>query len=227
GGLALELAHRADVEVVGVTLSREQLNAARRRAADAGLSARVRFELLDWRHVEGRYDRIVSVGMFEHVGATHYREFFEHVRDLLAPDGAALLHSIGRSNGPGDTNPWMRKYIFPGGYSPALSEVLSAVEASGLFATDIEILRGHYARTIAEWQRRFQANRGEIAKLYNERFCRMWEFYLTGAEMAFRHQGHMVFQLQLTRDPEAVPLTRDYMVEAERGMAMEEQRAAE
>ncbi|MEW5726545.1 MAG: cyclopropane-fatty-acyl-phospholipid synthase family protein [Pseudomonadota bacterium] len=229
GGLALALARVARVEVLGITLSREQLDTARRRAAEAGLADRVRFEPADYRHVEGRFDRIVSVGMFEHVGRAHFRAFFRRLGDLLAPDGVALLHSIGRAWGPGATNPWMRKYIFPGGYSPALSEVLPAVERAGLWVTDIEILRLHYAHTIAEWRRRFATHRAEIAELTDERFCRMWEFYLAGAEMAFLHQGHMVFQMQLTRDPLAVPLTRDYMVDAERALAGAEDglRAAE
>lgn len=211
GGLALHLARSADVEVLGITLSQEQLTAARRRVAEAGLEDRVRFALMDYREVEGSFDRLVSVGMFEHVGVHHYRSFFRQVRRLLAPGGIALLHSIGRSNGPDATNPWIRKYIFPGGYSPALSEVLPAVESSGLVVTDVEILREHYARTLAEWHRRFQANRAEITELLDERFCRMWEFYLLGSEMAFRYQGHMVFQMQLARDGDAVPVTRDYM----------------
>ncbi len=225
GGLALTIARLADVQVLGITLSAEQLDTARRRAAEAGLDGRVRFELVDYRHVEGHFDRIVSVGMFEHVGRAHYREFFSRVGDLLTPDGIALLHSIGRAHGPGATNPWIRKYIFPGGYSPALSEVLPAVERAGLWITDIEILRLHYARTLVEWRHRFAAHRTEIAALTDERFCRMWEFYLAGAEMAFRHQGHMVFQMQLTRDQMAAPLTRDYMIDAERAMAAAGMRA--
>ena len=215
GGLALTLARAAEIEVLGITLSQEQLTVARRRAEAAGLADRVRFELMDYRQVTGPFDRVVSVGMFEHVGRPNFRTFFAALHRLLTIDGVALLHAIGRAHGPGATNPWMRKYIFPGGYSPALSEVLPAVEAADLFVTDIEILRLHYAETLREWQRRFQARRGEIAQLLDERFCRMWEFYLAGAEMAFRAQGHMVFQIQLTRDVHAVPLTRDYLAEAE------------
>ncbi len=226
GGLALTLARDFGVEILGITLSPEQLAYARHRAVTAGLDGLARFELLDYRKVGGQFDRIVSVGMFEHVGTNHYREFFASVKRRLAPDGIALLHAIGRSDGPGTTNPWVRKYIFPGGYSPALSEVMPAVEQAGLWLTDLEIWRFHYALTLAEWQRRFRANRPEIARLAGERFCRMWEFYLAGAEMSFRWQGHMVFQMQLTADMEAVPLTRDYMLEAERAMRTTE-RAAE
>lgn len=211
GGLALSLARAADVRVLGITLSREQLAVARKRAAEAGLDGRVNFELADYRELKGGFDRIVSVGMFEHVGTNHYHPYFAAIRRLLAEDGVALLHSIGRMDRPGVTNPWLRKYIFPGGYSPSLSEVLPAVEDAGLWVTDVEILRGHYARTLLEWQQRFHAHRARIADLYDERFCRMWEFYLAGCEMAFRHQGHMVFQMQLARTADAVPATRDYL----------------
>ncbi len=222
GGLALYLAELADaVEVTGLTLSEEQLATSRRRASAAGLDGRVRFALRDYREEQGRYDRIVSVGMFEHVGPLYYREFFAKVKELLADDGVCLLHSIGRMEPPGGTNPWVRKYIFPGGYTPALSEVLAAVERVGLWVADIEILRLHYAKTISEWRRRFMANRGEILKLYDERFCRMWEFYLTGCEVAFRYMRQMVFQMQLTKRQDAVPLTRDYMLDWERERATE------
>jgi cyclopropane-fatty-acyl-phospholipid synthase len=213
GGLALSLAGVADVEVLGITLSTEQQAVATRRAEAAGLGQRVRFELRDYRDVPGSFDRIVSVGMFEHVGVPNYGRFFQQVRSLLKPDGIALLHAIGRADGPGATNPWLRKYIFPGGYSPALSEVMPAVEAAGLFVTDIEILRLHYARTLASWRARFNANRAAIAQLYDERFCRMWEFYLVGSEIAFRRQGHMVWQMQMAREVDTVPLTRDYVYE--------------
>ena len=212
GGMALTLARLADVQVTGITLSTEQLAVARERAAAAGLSDRVRFELCDYRELPGRFDRIVSVGMFEHVGVPQYATFFARVRDLLADDGVALLHAIGRAEGPGTSNPWMRKYIFPGGYSPALSEVTPAVERAGLWLTDMEIWRLHYAETLRHWRERFLAQRDAAKALYDERFCRMWEFYLVGAECAFRHQGHMVFQMQLARNINAVPLTRDYML---------------
>ena len=211
GGMALTLAREFSARVTGITLSVEQLTEARARAAAEGLSDRVRFELIDYRALSGRYDRIVSVGMFEHVGIGHYGGFFDVVRRCLAPDGVALIHAIGRSTGPSATNPWLAKYIFPGGYSPALSEVFPAVERAGLIATDVEILRLHYAETLRHWRRRFAANRDAIAALHDERFCRMFEFYLAGSELAFRRKGHMVWQLQMSRDQAAVPLTRDYM----------------
>ena len=194
----------------------ELLSRARRRADDAGLADRVRFELCVYRKASGRYDRIVSVGMFEHVGVVHYPGFFRKVKELLAEDGVALLHSIGRHDGPGATNPWLRKYIFPGGYSPAISEVVPVVERTGLWITDIEILRLHYAETLRAWRQRFNANRERVRALYDERFCRMWEFYLAGSEVAFRQQGHMNFQMQLARRVDAVPLTRDYITEWQR-----------
>ncbi|MFI4986887.1 MAG: class I SAM-dependent methyltransferase [Alphaproteobacteria bacterium] len=222
GGMALYLARMADdVEVTGVTLSEEQLAVSRRRAADAGLDSRVQFVLRDYREERGRYDRIVSVGMFEHVGPPYYREFFATVKELLADGGVCLLHSIGRMEPPGGTSPWIRKYIFPGGYTPALSEVLAAVERVGLWVTDIEILRLHYAKTLSEWRRRFMANRDEVLKLYDARFCRMWEFYLTSCEVSFHYMRQMVFQMQLTKELDAVPLTRDYMLDWERERATE------
>jgi cyclopropane-fatty-acyl-phospholipid synthase len=211
GGLALTMAREAGVDVTGITLSEQQWAEAERRAAAAGRSEQVRFRLTDYRQVEGSFDRIVSVGMFEHVGPGHFDDYFKMVYRCLAPDGVALIHFISRADGPGTTNPWMRKYIFPGGYSPALSEVLPAIERNNLFVTDIEILRLHYAETLRAWRQRFQANRPRAAQRYDERFCRMWEFYLAGAEVAFRFQGHIVAQVQLTRSIEALPLTRDYM----------------
>jgi cyclopropane-fatty-acyl-phospholipid synthase len=216
GGLALYLAQACDVEVTGLTLSKEQLKVARQRAADAGLADRVRFELRDYREETGSYDRIVSVGMFEHVGIVQFGAFFQGIKRLLTDDGVMMLHAIGRADGPGTTNPWIRKYIFPGGYSPALSEVVPVVEKAGLWVTDIEILRLHYAETLRNWRQRFMARRDEVRALYDERFCRMWEFYLVGSEIAFRRQGHMVWQMQIAKDVETVPLTRDYMVDWER-----------
>jgi cyclopropane-fatty-acyl-phospholipid synthase len=216
GGMALHLAREHGARVTGITLSTEQLEAARSRAAEAGLSDRVKFELMDYRDWKRPVDRVVSVGMFEHVGIDHYKTFFRTVKGALKEDGVALIHAIGRSDGPGSTNAWMTKYIFPGGYSPALSEVLPSVEKSGLWATDIEVLRLHYAHTLAHWRRRFAANRDAIQSLYNERFCRMFEFYLVGSELAFRHMGHMNWQIQLTRKVDTLPLSRDYMLEAER-----------
>lgn len=211
GGLGLYLAGAHGAQVQGITLSREQLEVARARAAGAGLASRVHFSLEDYRETRGRFDRIVSVGMFEHVGVGNYDAYFRKIAALLPDDGVALVHSIGRSDGPGVTNPWIARYIFPGGYSPALSEVLPSVERAGLIVTDIEILRQHYAQTLKEWRRRFLENRDAARALYDERFCRMWEFYLAGAEMAFRWQGHVVFQLQVARRVDALPLTRDYM----------------
>jgi cyclopropane-fatty-acyl-phospholipid synthase len=215
GGMALTLARDFGADVTGITLSQEQLAEARARAAAEGLGDRVRFEALDYRALTQRFDRIVSVGMFEHVGIGHYRAFFATVARCLEPDGVALVHAIGRNDGPGTTNPWLRKYIFPGGYSPALSEVLPAVERSGLMATDIEILRLHYAETLRHWRWRFAANRDAIAALYDDRFCRMFEFYLAASELTFRRGGHMVWQMQLARTHAAVPLTRDYIAGAE------------
>jgi len=215
GGLGLSLGREAGVDVTGITLSEQQFHEAQKRAANAQRSDQVRFQLTDYREVTGTYDRIVSVGMFEHVGLNHFDEFFRVVHDRLAEDGVALIHFIARADGPGTTNPWIRKYIFPGGYSPALSEVLPAIERSGLFVTDIEILRLHYAETLRHWRQRFLANWARAAQLYDERFCRMWEFYLTGSEIAFRHQGHVVAQVQLSRRVDAVPLTRGYIEGAE------------
>jgi cyclopropane-fatty-acyl-phospholipid synthase len=211
GGLALTLARDYGAQVTGITLSREQLAEARGRAIAEGLEDRVRFELIDYRAVSQKFDRIVSVGMFEHVGVGHYQAFFDTVARSLVPDGIALIHAIGRSDGPSSTNPWIDKYIFPGGYCPSLSEVLPSVERSGLVATDIEILRLHYAQTLRQWRWRFNANRDTIASIYDERFCRMFEFYLCGSELAFRRGGHMVFQIQLGARQDAVPLTRDYL----------------
>jgi cyclopropane-fatty-acyl-phospholipid synthase len=219
GGMALELAQMEDVEVVGVTLSTEQHQVATQRARDLGLSDRVRFELRDYRDLTEKFDRIVSVGMFEHVGVKHFDEFFHKIGHLLTDDGVMLLHSIGRMSPPGTTGPWIRKYIFPGGYTPSMSEVFAATERQHLWVTDVEILRLHYAETLRHWAERFQANREEVAKLYDERFCRMWEFYLACAEMVFRHGSGMVFQMQLAKDRHAVPQTRDYMLAANSMMA--------
>ena len=211
GGLALYLAREAGVEVTGLTLSREQHGAAEERARKAGLDNQVRFRLQDYREEGETYDRIVSVGMFEHVGATHYREFFGKLRSLLKEDGVALLHTIGRAGPPGTTNAWLAKYIFPGGYTPALSEMMAAIEKENLWVTDIEALRLHYASTLRHWRERFAANRDEIRDLYDERFCRMWEFYLTGCELSFRRMDQLVFQIQIARRQDAVPLTRGYI----------------
>jgi cyclopropane-fatty-acyl-phospholipid synthase len=226
GGLALYLAAECDADVTGLTLSVEQHKVAAQRAAARGLSDRVRFFLRDYREENGRYDRIVSVGMFEHVGVNHYGAFFAKLKSLLAPNGIAVLHSIGRMDGPGSTHPWIRKYIFPGGYIPALSEVIPVVERLKLWITDIEILRLHYAQTLKAWRQRFEQNRDRLRAIYDERFCRMWEMYLTGSEIAFRRGGCMVFQMQLAKKVDSVPITRDYMLDRERQHRAAAERAA-
>jgi cyclopropane-fatty-acyl-phospholipid synthase len=212
GGLGLHMAQSARVDVTGVTLSEAQLAIAQDRVQRQELGERVRFKLEDYRNTQGPFERIVSVGMFEHVGVAHYDEYFRRIAALLTDDGVALVHSIGRADGPGVTNPWIAKYIFPGGYTPALSEVMPAIERSGLMVTDVEILRLHYAHTLAEWRKRFLANWDRAARLHDERFCRMWDFYLAGAEMGFRHQGLMVFQVQVAKRVDALPIMRDYMI---------------
>jgi cyclopropane-fatty-acyl-phospholipid synthase len=211
GGLGLTLAGEFGAQVQGVTLSNEQLGVARARADAAGLAERARFDLIDYRDIAGPFDRIVSVGMFEHVGRPNYGAYFRRVAELLTDDGVAVIHSIGRREGPSVTNPWIERYIFPGGYIPALSEVLPHIERAGLWVTDMEILRLHYAFTLREWRRRFLARRETVRAMFDERFCRMWEFYLVTSEIAFRYAGHMVFQVQLAKRPDAVPLTRAYM----------------
>ena len=216
GGMAMTLAESSGVDVTGITLSEEQLKVSRGRAEKRGLAERVRFELQDYRTMAARpFDRIVSVGMFEHVGIGNYPGFFKKMYDLLRPDGVMVLHSIGQIVKPWATNPWIEKYIFPGGYIPALSEVLPAVERAGFLVRDIEILPMHYAYTLRAWRERFRAQRAEVIKLYDERFFRMWDFYLAGSETAFTHDGHFIFQLQLSRRIPAVPLSRDYIEERE------------
>jgi cyclopropane-fatty-acyl-phospholipid synthase len=215
GGLGLYLAEITGADVTGVTLSQEQHAIANERAAEKGLSQHARFELQDYRDVPGPFDRIVSVGMFEHVGVGHYDAFFKKCAQLLADDGVMVLHSIGRSEGPSATNPWISKYIFPGGYIPALSEVLPFVEKAGLLVTDIEILRLHYAETLKAWRERFLAHREDAERIYDRRFVRMWEFYLAASEMSFREQNMMNFQIQITKKQGVTPMTRDYIGEAE------------
>lgn len=215
GGMALYLHAVADVDVLGITLSEEQLKVARARAEKAGVAHRVKFELIDYRAVEGPFDRIVSVGMFEHVGPRHYRDFFFKVRSLLAIDGVMLLHTIGRLGTPGTTDPFTAKYIFPGGYNPALSEIVAASQQTRLIVSDVEVLRLHYAHTLDHWYDRTLAARAAIVALYDERFFRLWQFYLAGAASAFRYGGLVNFQLQYVRDRNALPITRDYMSEAE------------
>ena len=226
GDLALYLGSVADVDVTGVTLSKEQYALANEKAREMGLSDRVRFELLDYRKVEGRFDRIVSVGMFEHVGVHHYDEFFAKVNALLEDDGLMVLHSIGHMSPPGTASPWLRKYIFPGAYSPALSEVFTSVEQASLWVTDVEILRLHYAKTLNHWWRRFEANRDKVAAMYDERFCRMWEFYLVSAEMMFLTGSQLVFHMQLARQRDAAPIVRDYITDLQRSYKETEDMAA-
>jgi cyclopropane-fatty-acyl-phospholipid synthase len=215
GGLGLYLAEMTGADVTGVTLSTEQLQISNARAAEKNLSQSARFLLEDYRDIPGPYDRIVSVGMFEHVGVDFYETYFRRCAELLSDDGVMVLHSIGRSTGPDVTSPWITKYIFPGGYIPALSEVLPAIERAGLLVCDMEILRLHYAQTLKAWRERFMARREEAVRLYDERFARMWEFYLAASEMSFRKQNMMNFQLQLTRRQGVVPITRDYIAREE------------
>jgi cyclopropane-fatty-acyl-phospholipid synthase len=215
GGLALYLAEFTGARVTGITLSQEQLDFARARANERRMAGAVDFHALDYRDIAGTFDRIVSVGMFEHVGINFYTSFFAKCAKVLAEDGVMVLHSIGRSGGPSSTNAFIAKYIFPGGYIPALSEVLPAIEAAGLLVTDIEILRLHYAETLKAWRDRFLAHRDEVARLFDARFVRMWEFYLACAETAFRRQNMMVMQIQMTKRQGVVPITRDYIMAAE------------
>jgi cyclopropane-fatty-acyl-phospholipid synthase len=215
GGLGIYLAKVAQCDVTGVTLSAEQLRISRERALKEGLGRCVRFEYKDYRQIEGRFERIVSVGMFEHVGINHYATFFRKVRDLLTDNGVALIHTIGRCERPAMTNPFIAKYIFPGGYIPALSELSAAIERSGLIISDLEILRLHYAETLRAWRERFLAGWSAAAAILDETFCRMWEFYLAASETAFRYQNLVVFQVQLERHVSTLPLTRDYIGEAE------------
>ena len=217
GGLGLYLASEPEVDVTGVTLSHEQHELSNARAAEAGLSDRARFKLQDYREEAGRYERIVSVGMLEHVGLGHYREFFGKVRELLTDDGVAVVHTIGRYDMPGPVNPWITRYIFPGGYLPTLSELTPAIEEQHLLVTDIEVLKRHYAKTLRAWRDRFVSNWDRALSMYDERFCRMWEFYLTACEVGFLNGVVTVFQIQLTKDQDAVPETRDYIHDFEAG----------
>jgi cyclopropane-fatty-acyl-phospholipid synthase len=216
GGLARYLAQIAEVQVTGVTLSKEQHALAVDSMKVAGLDSRVSIQLKDYRELTGKFDRIVSVGMFEHVGVGHYGEFFAKVNDLMTDDGVMLLHSIGHMSPPGTASPWLRKYIFPGAYSPALSEVFPAVENNSLWVTDLEFLRVHYATTLRHWHDRFEKNRAAVAEMYDERFCRMWEFYLISAEMMFRTGSQEVFHMQLARKRDAAPIVRDYITDVQR-----------
>lgn len=216
GGMAIYLAEKYGCHVTGVTLSDEQLALGRARAKERGVADKVDLRLQDYRDLDEQFDAVVSVGMFEHVGVPHYLEYFNKIKELLTDDGCALIHSIGRKGGPGTTGAWIRRYIFPGGYSPALSETFAEIEKAGLWVTDCEILRLHYAETLKEWETRFQANREKVAAMFDERFCRMWEFYLTTSEFSFRYGKHMNFQIQLSKTVDALPLSRDYMYEREK-----------
>ena len=218
GSLATHLAENHDVSVTGLTLSGEQLRVARESAASRGLKDRVEFLLQDYRQHEATYDRIVSVGMFEHVGKQNVQRFFDAVNGRLTADGVALLHTIGSRNPPTPLNPWIRRYIFPGGYIPSLSDIAPAVERAGLVTTDIEVLRRHYALTLKEWNRRFQSVRARFVESKGERFCRMWEFYLVLCQTAFEVGDLVVLQWQLAKDNEAVPITRDYLYDDSRSM---------
>ncbi|WP_407146613.1 class I SAM-dependent methyltransferase [Bradyrhizobium sp. ORS 86] len=226
GGLGLYLAEMTGADVTGVTLSTEQLQISNARAAERNLAQSARFLLQDYRDIPGPFDRIISVGMFEHVGVAFYETFFKRCAELLSDDGVMMLHSIGRSTGPDVTSPWIRKYIFPGGYIPALSEVMPAIEKAGLLVCDMEILRLHYAETLKAWRDRFMARREEAVRLYDERFARMWEFYLAASEMSFRVQNMMNFQLQLTKRQGIVPMTRDYIGREEARLRLKEADAA-
>ncbi len=216
GGMARFLHKVSGAEVTGVTLSEEQLKYARDKAAAMGIADKVKFELIDYRSVTGQFDRIVSVGMFEHVGLPHFKQYFETVERLLKPDGVALIHTIARADGPGATDPWTAKYIFPGGYSPALSQIVPTIEKSWMWITDIEVLRLHYAHTIRHWYDRCEAKRAEIEALYDARFYRMWMFYLAAAMSAFNNDGHMNVQIQLTKRRDTLPLRRDYIADTEK-----------
>ncbi len=211
GGLDRFLAETSDVEVTGITLSEEQLGYAKKQIQKKDMADKVRVFLKDYRQESGQFDRVVSVGMFEHLGAGYYKPYFDKIKKLLKDDGVALVHTIGCANPPSAPHPWIAKYIFPGGYIPSLSEIMPAIEQSGLIVTDVEVLRLHYAMTLRDWRERFMQNQEEIREIYDDRFCRMWEFYLAACEAGFRHSGLVVFQIQLANKLDTVPLTRDYL----------------
>ena len=215
GGMARFLAENADVQVTGVTLSKNQLAYAQEKAQQTGLAAKVDYRLTDYRDVTEKFNRIVSVGMFEHVGVPHYREYFRKVKSILTEDGVALIHTIGTADRPSPTNAWIQKYIFPGGYIPPLSQVMPAIEKAGLYVTDVEILRLHYAETLRDWRLRFHEKIDMVREIYDDRFCRMWDYYLCASEVSFRNSGLVVFQVQLAKRLEDLPLTRDYITEIE------------
>ncbi len=223
GGLGLYLNRHFGCEVLGISLAPDQVRFANERAEAAGVADKVKFQLIDYRDVQGQFDRITSVGMIEHVGAPHFGEYFAKTNELLADDGIMLTHTIGRTGPPGTTDKWTRKYIFPGGYIPAMSELVSALERNRWEIADIEVLRYHYAHTLAEWYRRTTLHEAEITALYDARLFRMWQFYLAGAEQSFRHGGMVNFHIQSVKRRSAVPMTRDYIgVEAARLSALDE-----
>ena len=213
GGMSLTLAREYEANVIGITLSKEQKLVCEQRALDEGLSHKVKFELMDYREDVGKFDRIVSIGMFEHVGIPNYNRFWREVFQKLSDDGIGLIHTIGRATPPGGTNPWINKYIFPGGYIPAMSEVMGNVEQNDLYVTDVEVLRLHYAKTLKRWYENFRNNEREIKKIYDEKFCRMWKYYLIASEISFRYYQHVVFQFQISKKLESLPLSRTYIYE--------------
>ena len=211
GGMALQIAKDTGAYVKGITLSKNQLETSRKRVKQANLNSLVDFELDDYRNINEKFDRIISIGMFEHVGLKQYEVFFKKIKEILADDGVMVLHSIGQKNKPGETNPWIKKYIFPGGYIPSLSEVFSATEKEGLWVSDLEIWKLHYARTLELWRKNFNNNREKISQILNEKFCRMWEYYLLMSEYSFRNMGNFVFQMQISKNLGSLPFTRNYI----------------
>ena len=211
GSLAIEIAKESQCEVVGITLSENQLEYSKKKAKELNLENQVEFRLMDYRQLDEKFDRVVSVGMFEHVGRKFYKNYFNQVSNLLNDDGIALIHTIGSANPPRDPQPWITKYIFPGGYTPSLSEVANPIEKSGLVISDIEVLRVHYAHTLRHWKERFLGEKDRVLQMFDEKFFRMWEFYLTSCEMSFKWGDQVVFQFQLTKKFTSVPTTRDYI----------------
>ena len=211
GSLAIDIAKTAQCEVTGITLSKNQFNYCVKKAKELNLENQVRFKLIDYRQLNEKFDRIVSVGMFEHVGRKFYNKFFKKVNQLLTDDGIALIHTIGSVNPPGDPHPWITKYIFPGGYTPSMSEVTNPIEKSGLIISDIEVLKLHYSHTLRHWKERFLKNKNMVLEMFDEKFFRMWEFYLTSCEVAFKWGDQVVYQFLLTKDYRSTPITRDYI----------------
>ena len=211
GGMALQIAKDTGAHVKGITLSKNQHETAIKRCKELNLDSIVDFELTDYRNINEKYDRIISVGMFEHVGKEYFNEFFKKIKNILTDDGIMVLHSIGSKSLPYNTNSWIKKYIFPGGYIPSISEVVNVIEREDLWINDLEILRLHYANTIKHWHNNFKKNKEKIANILDDRFCRMWEFYLLVSEYSFRNMGNMVFQMQITKNQESLPFTRNYM----------------